>query len=85
MGCERQPGGKKVCELGVCPAAMSNSYDGLNRGQHSGRFCWAINGTYCFDEAQGTFAQKLLDCINCDFFKQVQDEQGHQFVFLPSN
>ena len=83
MECGRQTGGNKVKEMGVCPAATSDIYDGINMGSNSGRFCWAVSGTYCFDEPQGTFVQKLLDCINCDFFKRVQNEQSNQFVFLP--
>ena len=46
MKCGRQPGGDKVVDLGVCPAAEDNSYDGLNRGKNAGRFCWAGAGTF---------------------------------------
>ncbi len=30
--CGRQPGGEKVEELGVCPAAELSEYDGINQG-----------------------------------------------------
>lgn len=78
MACGRQPGGDNVEALGVCPAA--NEFDGVNRGERGGRFCWAVVGTLCSGKVQGTFAKKLLDCIKCKFFQQVQEEQGRAFV-----
>jgi hypothetical protein len=78
--CDRQPGGKKVEEFGVCPAAMPSEYDGKNRGKYSGRFCWAVAGTLCHGEIQGTFAKKLQNCIYCDFLKQVNKEEGRYFI-----
>ena len=47
MKCGRQPGGEKVGEFGVCPAAEPSEFDGTNRGTYGGRFCWAIAGTFC--------------------------------------
>ena len=70
--CGRQPNGEKVAELGVCPAATHAASDGLNGGKNAGRFCWVVTGTFCGGKAQGTFAQKHLTCMNCDFFKQVR-------------
>lgn len=80
MKCERQPGGAKAGELGVCPSAVSGEYDGVNSGTHGGRFCWRIAGTMCNDKPQGDVAQKTLDCLGCDFFKQVSVEEGADFV-----
>ena len=76
MKCGRGPGGEKVAELGVCPAAADNSYDGINFGKNAGRFCWAVAGTLCDKQIQGTFAEKRISCISCDFFKLVQQEEG---------
>ncbi len=76
MKCGREPGGSKVHELGVCPAATDVSCDGLNGGKNGGRICWAITGTFCGGEVQGSFAQKRLSCMNCDFYKQVKAEEG---------
>jgi hypothetical protein len=42
--CSREPGGAKVAELGVCPAARSDS-SGINGGTRGGRICWAVAGT----------------------------------------
>ena len=78
--CGRQFGGKKVEEFGVCPAAMPSEFDGKNKGKHSGRFCWAVAGTLCNGKIQGTFAKKLENCIHCDFLKQVNKEEGQNFV-----
>lgn len=74
--CGRQIGGHKVAEFGVCPAATDTTYDGLNDGKNAGRICWAVTGTFCGGEVQGTHAQKELSCMNCDFFKRVKNEQG---------
>ena len=78
--CGRQPGGDKVNEFGVCPAACHNEYNGKNGGQFAGRFCWAVAGTFCDNEIQGTFAKKLLNCIYCDFLKQVYKEEKQDFI-----
>jgi len=78
--CERQPGGAKTEELGVCPSAESGSFDGINNGTHGGRFCWRIAGTLCGGEPQGTAAKKTFNCLNCDFFKLVIKEEGPEFI-----
>lgn len=70
--CGREPGGPKVADLGVCPAAISGASDGINGGKNGGRYCWAVTGTFCGGKVQGTFAQKQLSCMSCDFFKQVR-------------
>ncbi len=76
MKCGRQPEGDEVTELGICSAATDTSYDGINFGKNAGRFCWAVAGTICDGQVQGTFAEKRISCINCDFFKLVQQEEG---------
>ncbi len=77
--CHRQPGGSKTGELGVCPAGTETRVNGVNGGKNGGRACWAIAGTLCQDKIQGTFADKLLDCLKCDFFKIVINEEGKNF------
>lgn len=76
MKCGRQPEGDKVAELGICPAASDTSYDGINSGKCGGRICWAVAGTFCEGRAQGTFADKRRTCLNCDFYKLVQQQEG---------
>ncbi len=55
--CGREPGGAKVEELGVCPAATDCRLDGVHGGHSSGRACWVIAGTYCRGQVQGEFAK----------------------------
>ncbi len=74
--CGREPGGAKVAELGVCPAAVDQTTDGLNGGKNGGRICWAVTGTFCDGKVQGAFAEKEITCLNCEFFKVVKDEEG---------
>ena len=76
MQCGRQPGGPNVNELGVCRAAIDASYDGINDGHRAGRICWAVAGTCCHNEVQGTYAEKRKSCISCPFYKSVQEQEG---------
>jgi hypothetical protein len=57
--CARESGGDKVRELGVCPAYTEGA----------GEACWFIAGTLCDGTVQGSFAEKLGTCVNCDFFQ----------------
>ncbi len=81
--CGREQGGGKSHDIGVCPAAVDTSCDGINEGKNAGRICWAIAGTFCGGKVQGDFAQKSVSCMSCDVFKQVKSEEGtEQFSLL---
>jgi len=56
--CGREKGGVKVAELGVCPAWPNH-----------GRACAYVAGTLCGGQVQGSFASKVANCMQCDFFK----------------
>jgi hypothetical protein len=56
--CGRDGNGAKRKELGVCSAYP-------NHGTH----CARIAGTLCGGKVQGSFAMKLVNCMQCDFFK----------------
>ncbi|MFQ5574878.1 MAG: two-CW domain-containing protein [Terriglobia bacterium] len=73
--CGREPGGEKVDELGLCPACTDSSCDGINDGHNAGRICWAVAGTFCEGKVQGTFAQKKITCMSCDFYQKVFSEE----------
>ncbi len=77
--CGREVGGAKVKELGVCPASTNEKNSGKNGGNAAGRFCWKVAGTICGGKVQGTFAEKMMNCANCDFFKSVKSEEGAAF------
>ncbi len=64
--CERQKGGSKVDEFGVCIA----SKEGL------GHSCWAIAGTLCGGEVQGTVAKKEKNCMFCEVYKLYNRMSG---------
>ncbi|KKQ93866.1 MAG: hypothetical protein UT66_C0033G0011 [candidate division CPR2 bacterium GW2011_GWC1_39_9] len=74
--CGRQTGGAKVAELGVCPASQETKLNGVNEGANAGRVCWALAGTFCGGLVQGSFAEKIGNCMNCDHYKLVHDEEG---------
>ena len=79
--CGREPGGAKVRELGVCPAAAENRLDGVHGGRNGGRACWVVAGTLCRGQTQGTFAVKFGACEQCDFYLQVREDEFPQFLF----
>ena len=74
--CGREPGGAKVRELGVCPAATTSCVDGIHEGTNGGRCCWVVAGTFCGGKVQGTYSAKLANCMVCDFYKLVVQEAG---------
>lgn len=76
LRCGRQPGGERVDEEGICPAAVEKESDGLNSGTNGGRICWAISGTFCGRQANGSEAVRLISCLSCNFFSQVLKEEG---------
>ena len=83
--CGRQPEGLNVVQMGVCPAAIEESLDGVHDGTNAGRACWVVAGTLCGGKVQGTFGAKYKSCEQCDFYKKVREEEGSQYqlsVFL---
>ena len=79
--CGRAPGGERAKEFGICTATSEARMNGLNGGTNGGRSCWVVAGTFCFGEVQGTFARKLDDCMECEFFWVVAEEEEE---FTPS-
>ncbi len=58
---------KLNCEKKDCPA-----YGKLR--------CWSIAGTFCHEEVQGEFAQKLGDCRECIVYKESCGDEISEFV-----
>ncbi len=81
MKCGRGPEGDKISELGICPAATETRLNGVHGGSNGGRACWVVAGTFCKGEIQGTFAQKFKNCVLCEFYKRVREEEGSNFRF----
>lgn len=77
--CGRQVGGLRSRDLGVCSAAIDRKYNGINSGLNAGRYCWKIAGTLCGGAVQGTWAQKMGNCIICEVFEQIKKEEGASF------
>jgi hypothetical protein len=77
--CGREPGGKKVGEMGICSASSDRTLHGIHGGDCSGRACWIVAGTFCGGKEQGTLAQKYHNCEICDFYLSVRKEEGLQF------
>jgi len=73
--CGREPGGGHIHDLGICPAATTEIFHGLNGGKNGGRACWFVVGTLCNGEIQGTYAKKYKSCIYCDFYKKIKEDK----------
>ncbi|MBI4846336.1 MAG: hypothetical protein HY810_07710 [Candidatus Omnitrophica bacterium] len=80
--CGRQAGGVKTQEFGVCPAAVERKLDGVHGGMNAGRACWALTGTLCGGSVQGSYAQKEGNCLACNFYKQVKEEEAGHFMMV---
>lgn len=80
--CGREPGGEKASELGVCPSITAISADRANGGKNGGRICWTIGGTFCDGKVQGSFAEKKITCMTCEFFLKVKEEEAEEFKIL---
>jgi hypothetical protein len=65
-GCGRERGGSKVGELGECIASR----------QQMGHSCWAIAGTLCGGEVQGTFAASEGTCMLCPVLRSYHRITG---------
>ena len=72
MRCGRERNGHKTLEFGECIA----SKDGL------GHSCWAIAGTLCGGEVQGTAARKYNSCMVCEVYKKYHRSLGSQGKFI---
>lgn len=59
-GCGREKDGAHVAQLGVCPAWPDH-----------GRDCWLAAGTLCGGVLQGTYAEKLGNCLVCDVYQKL--------------
>jgi hypothetical protein len=49
-------------KTGGCPAFEKNH----------GHTCWRVAGTMCGGKVQGTFAQKLDNCKECNFYNYAK-------------
>jgi hypothetical protein len=74
--CGREPGGARVHEEGICPAATFSLANGMNGGKNGGRICWAIAGTFCNEKIRGSFAEDQFTCMVCDFFRLVEEVEN---------
>lgn len=83
--CGREPNGLKAKELGVCPAAITTKTDKINNGKNGGRSCWAIAGTLCGGKVQGEFASKMMNCMQCDFYKIVWKEENDKNCYIETS
>ncbi len=69
---------------GLCPAASVSNLDGVNSGTNAGRVCWAVAGTQGNKTCNLTFSEKISDCVLCDFYQKVLEEEEN-FDIYPSD
>lgn len=80
--CGREYGGAKAKTLGICPVGPETKANGLHEGKNAGRVCWVVAGTFCGGKIQGTFSDKIENCVKCDFYRLVKEEEGAEFLSL---
>ena len=80
--CGREPNGSKIDELGACPASTETKLDGAHGGKNAGRACWVVAGTMCLGKVEGSYALKEKNCLRCDFYNFVYDEELENFYFM---
>jgi hypothetical protein len=81
MKCGRESCGPDSSEQGVCPAYEEVRLDGVHGGINAGRSCWAVEGTVCGGEGDDTSAQEEKNCLSCDFYNLVYEEEADNFLF----
>ncbi len=80
--CGRESQGTNAAKLGVCPAYNENKLTGVHGGMNAGRSCWVVAGTMCGGNVQGTYALKEKNCLRCDFYNLVYEEESENFCFM---
>ncbi len=50
-------------------------------GKNGGHVCWVLAGTFCGGKVQGTYAMKLTNCMQCDFYSLVMEEEGDNYIY----
>ena len=83
MKCGKEHGRAREEELGTCPASTNSRTDGVNGGRNGGMICWAVAGTLCGGKHTGLYVPKIVNCMNCVFYRKVAEEEGASFVFTP--
>ena len=78
--CERQPGGSRTEEFGICPISMNDEFDGVHDGEKAGRACWVVAQSYSQKDTKRDFTQKFSDCKACNFFQQVNREESDSIM-----
>lgn len=75
----KQCGRERTGTACKCPATLATAAHGVNGGVNAGRVCWAVTGTLCDGQRQGTYAEKIPKCMSCDFRLKVQEEMSYKF------
>ncbi len=78
--CGRQPGGEKVDELGVCPAAVPNEYDGTNKGNHGGRFCWQLQALSVVENHKEHMLKSLWIVLSVSSSNRLMKRKAETFL-----
>lgn len=78
--CGREAGGKNAAALGICPATTEIRLNDVHGGKNAGRACWTIKNTLCGGQVQGSYGDKFKNCQQCDFYKQVRQEEGLNYI-----
>jgi hypothetical protein len=68
----------------ACPVCKEAKVDGIHGGKNGGRVCWTIAHTKCGNKTQGCFSDKFDNCMDCDFYQMVKEEEKGSFKLSAS-
>ena len=77
--CGWEPWGTKLPNWAYAPLPQRYPRT-VSMGQLRGPCLLVLAGTLCGKKVQGTFASKLANCLQCEFYRKVRDEVGAAFV-----
>lgn len=63
----------------ACPVCKETKAHGIHDGVNAGRTCWVIPHTKCGGSTQGSFGSKFDNCVVCNFYKMVKEQERGSF------
>ncbi len=81
--CGHETQGENPKKPGACTVPGLQEHNGKNHGKNAGRCCWQIMKNLGSIRGMEHIRLKFLEeCLECEFFKKVQAEEGRNFEFF---
>jgi hypothetical protein len=63
----------------TCPVCKETRLHGIHDGVNGGSACWTVPHTKCGGSAQGSFGCTFANCMACNFYNTVKEEEKGSF------